>query len=241
MRKLWPIAILLALMTTACRIEANLDLVIEEDGSGTYTSEVGFDEEVQQALSVFGDTDELLGALDLGVPDASTSERIEGDMTYSVVTSEFADAGELTQIILENVEGDNPFDSFAIDVTEDGATVDASVRLPEGLAGTLGGAPDLGDALDASIAVKITMPGKIVSSNADRTIGDNQLVWDIGFTDTEVVIEAESTFKEDGFPFWIIILVILVAAALAGWWFWSKRQEQSAIASIEAAQAADSI
>ncbi len=237
MRKLWRIAILLALVTTACRIEANLDLVIEEDGSGTYTSEVGFDEEVQQALSVFGDTDELLGALDFGVPGASTSERVEGDMTYSVVTSPFSDASELTQIILDNVEGENPFDRFEIDVTDDGATVDALGRLPEGFAGALGAAPDLGETLDAAIAVKITMPGRIVSSNADRTVGDNQLVWDLGFSDTEVVIEAESTFKEDGFPFWIIILVILVAAALAGWWFWSKRQEQSAIASIEAAQA----
>ena len=157
-------------------------------------------------------------------------------MTYSVVTSQFSDASELTQIILENVESDNPFDRFAIEVTDDGAVVDALVRLPEGIAGTLGAAPDLSDTLDASISVKITMPGRIVSSNADRTIGDNQLVWDIGFTDTEVAIEAESTFKEDGFPFWIIILVILVAAALAGWWFWSKRQEQRAIASIEAAQ-----
>ncbi len=238
MRKLWPIAILLALVTTACRIEANLDLVIEEDGSGTYTSEVGFDDEVQQALSVFGDTDELLGALDLGVPGATTSERVDGDMTYSVVTSDFADASELTEIILENVENDNPFESFEIEVTDEGATVDASVQLPEGIAGTLGGAPDLADTLDASIAVKITMPGRIVSSNADRTVGDNQLVWDIGFADTEVIIQAESTFQEGGFPFWIIILVILVAAALAGWWFWSRRQEQAAIQSIEAAQAA---
>ena len=130
MHKLWRLAILLALITPSCRIEANLDLVIDEDGSGSYTSEVGFDEEIQQALSTFGDPEELLSALDFGVPGASTTERVEGDMTYSVVTSSFDDVSELTTIIQDSVDG-NPFEQFEIVVDEEGARVDASIELPD--------------------------------------------------------------------------------------------------------------
>ena len=234
MHKLWRLAILLALITASCRIEANLDLVIEADGSGSYTSEVGFDEEIQQALSAFGDPDELLSALDFGVPGASTSERGEGDMTYSVVTLSFDDASQLTTVIEDSVEG-NPFDRFTIMVDEDGARVDASFELPESFTSAVSEAGDLASSLDAAITVRVTMPGRVVSSNADRTIGNNELVWDIAFTETQVTIEAESTFKEDGFPFWIIILVLLVAAALVAWWLWSKRQQDAAVARIEAA------
>jgi hypothetical protein len=234
MHKLWRLAILVALITASCRIEANLDLAIEDDGSGTYTAEVGLDEELQQALAAIGDPDEILSALDFGVPDASTSERIEGDMTYSVVTATFDDASELTEMIREGVDG-NPFERFDITVDDEGARVDAAVQLPEGLTSTIAGAEDLPANLEAAVTIQIAMPGRVVSSNADRTIGTNELVWDIDFTDTEVVIEAESTFQEDGFPFWIIALVLLVAAALVAWWLWSKRQEETAIARIEAA------
>ena len=158
-------------------------------------------------------------------------------MTYSVVSSNFEDASELTAMIQDSVEG-NPFDRFTIDVNEDGANVNASIVLPESLTGAVSQAGDLSN-LDAAITVRITMPGRVVSSNADRTIGNNELVWDIAFTDTQITIEAESTFKEDGFPFWIIILVLLVAAALAAWWLWSKRRQDAAVARIEAAQEVD--
>ena len=238
MHKFWRLAILLALITASCRIEANLDLVIEEDGSGTYASEVGFDEEIQQAFAAFGDPDEFLSALDFGVPNSTTSERIDGDMTYSVVASSFEDASELATTIQDSVEG-NPFDRFEIAVDEDGAKVDAAIALPEAITGPLGEAGDLASQLDASITVKVTMPGRVITSNADRTIGTNELLWDIAFTDTEVIIQAESTFREDGFPFWIIILTALVAGALGAWWLWSKRQQDAAISRIEAAREAD--
>ena len=234
MPKLWRLALLLALVTAACRIEANLDLVINEDGSGTYTAEVGFDEEIQQAFATFGDPDEFLGALDFGVPGAQSSERVEGDMTYSVVTSDFEDANELTETIQANIE-ENPFDQFEIVVDDEGATVDALIQFPEALSSALNEAGSAVDQLDASITVNITMPGRVVSSNADQTIGDNQLVWNIAFTDSEVAITAEATFQEEGFPYWIIILIVLVAGALVAWWLWSRRQQDAAVARVEAA------
>jgi hypothetical protein len=50
-----------------------------------------------------------------------------------------------------------------------------------------------------------------------------------------VVITAESTFQEEGFPYWIIILIVLVAGALVAWWLWSRRQQDAAVARVEAA------
>lgn len=237
MHKLWRLAILIALITASCRIEANLDLVIDDDGSGTYTAEVGLDEELQQALAAFGDPDEILSTLDFGVPNATTSERVEGDMTYSVVSATFDDASELTEMIQEGVDG-NPFDRFEITVDDDGARVDAAIELPEAFTSAVADAGDLATTLDAAITIEIAMPGRVTSSNADRTIGTNELVWDVDFTDSEVVIEAQSTFQEDGFPIWIFFLVLLVAAALVAWWLWSRRQEEAAVARIEAADRA---
>lgn len=235
MHKIWRLAILLALITASCRIEVNLDLVLEEDGSGTYTSEVGYDEEIQQAVSGFIDIGEVLSAFDFGVPDATATERIDGDMTYSVVASTFSDAADLAAAIQTNLE-DNPFDRFQIDANEDGATVDLAIEIPADIANQLAEAGTIAETLDAAIVIRITMPGRVVSSNADRTIGENELIWDVDFTDTNVVVQAESTFVEDGFPFWIIILVLLVGAALGAWWYWSKRQQDAALASIEAAR-----
>ncbi len=235
MHKLWRIAILLALITSACRIEANVDLVIEEDGSGTYASEIGYDEELAEALGGFIDIGDALSSFEFGVPNSTTSERVEADMTYSVVSSSFDDANTLATQIQENLE-DNTFDRFDLSVDEEGATVDLALQIPEDIAGQLSQAGGLADTLNAEFQISVTMPGRIVSSNADRTV-DNQLIWEVDFTDPDVVITAESTFQEDSFPFWIIILLILVAAALAGWWFWSRRQQQDAVARIEAAQA----
>jgi hypothetical protein len=234
MHKLWRLAILIALITASCRIEANLDLAIEDDGSGTYTAEVGLDDELRQALAAFGDPDEILSTLDFGVPNASTSERVEGDMTYSVVTASFDDASELSEMIQEGVDG-NPFERFDITVDDEGATVNAAIQLPEALTSAVAEAEDLPSTLEAAVTIQLEMPGRVVSSNADRTIGTNELVWDIDLTDAEVLIEAQSTFQEDGFPFWIIVLVLLVAAALVAWWSWSKRQQEAAVARIDAA------
>lgn len=237
MHKLWRFGIVIALITTACRAEANLDLVIAEDGSGSYTSEVGLDEELREVLSTFGDPDELLSALDFGVPGANTSERVDGDMTFVVVTSDFDDVAELASTIRNSVEG-NPFERFEIIVDEDGARVDAAIEFPEQITGALQEAENFADQLEATITVRITLPGRIVSSNADATVGD-ELVWNVSLSEPEVVIQAESTLKENGFPLWIIVLLFLVGGVLAAWWLWSRRQEQAAIASIEAAQAAD--
>jgi hypothetical protein len=235
MHKIWRLAILLALITASCRIEVNLDLVLEEDGSGTYTSEVGYDDEIQQAASGFIDIGELLSAFDFGVPDAAATERIDGDMTYSVVASSFTDAADLANAIQTSI-AENPFERFQLEVTEEGATVDLAIQIPEDTANQLADASALAERLEAAIVIRVTMPGQVVSSNADRTIGDNELIWDIDFTDTNVVVQAESTFVEEGFPFWIIILVLLVAGALGAWWYWSKRQQDAAIARIEAAR-----
>jgi len=235
MHKIWRLAILLALITSACRIEVNLDLVLDEEGSGTYTSEVGYDEEIEQAASGFIDIGEVLSAFDFGVPDSAATERVNGDMTYSVVTASFSDAAELAQTIQTTID-ENPFDRFQIDVNDEGATVDLALEIPEDTANQLAGAEDLPGQLEAVITIRVTMPGRVTSSNADRTIGNNELIWDVDFTDPNVVIQAESTFVEDGFPFWIIILLMLVAGALAAWWFWSKHQQDAAIAQIEAAR-----
>ena len=51
MRKYLLIFAMLAIVLTACRIESNVNLDIEEDGSAVVLVEVGMDEEFREAMT----------------------------------------------------------------------------------------------------------------------------------------------------------------------------------------------
>ena len=237
MKKMRWLVLVLAVAASACRAEATVQFDLLEDGSGTYRSEVGIDDELRDTLTPLGDPSELLGSLDFGLPGTVVEERREGDMTFTTVSGRFSDVSEITDLI-GGADTQSLFSEFEMIVDEEGARVNALIVLPEQLT-RFADQAELFDADSSfSASIVIGLPGRITRSNATRSLGDNQLEWELSLTDTEIDIEAESTFNEDGFPWWIVIVALLAVVGLSGWWWWSQRQRRAMLDRLSAAEAA---
>lgn len=235
-RKYTLIFIVLALMLTACRIESNIGLDIEEDGSAILTAEIGFDDEFLALMGSQGGftEDDLLADLISGT-DGEFTERREGDMNYFAATTEIDD------LTTWDGEVDTAgFSSFDFSVDDDGARLDATLVSDD--TGDLGG--DFGfdpsaitdDFISANLIIR--MPGSVTSHNADE-VRDGALVWNLGLTgSTEVT--AESSFGGSDVPWLVILLIVALIAALVGAvvaLIVSRKNNERQIAAIQAAKA----
>ncbi len=213
MKKLMVLAALLAVLATACRAEVLMGLDVQEDGSGSMTMEVGVDEELQGLLEMGGGSpDDLLGDLSIDAPEgAETTQRTEGDMTYYGVKIDFADPAELEKFMTEG--GNDAFEEFALVVDDGGAELRARMNVPTQ---DLGDAPfDPSQITDEFFSAKfvVSLPGKVVESNADETLPDGRLVWDLPITGGEKEVFARSETGGGALTLlWIILGVILVIA-----------------------------
>ncbi len=206
MRKIWLLAVAAALLATACRIETNILIDLNANGSGSFSFEIGIDDEFRQLLDQQG---ESVGFDDFstgfaGLPGATASERQEGDMMFSIVTVDFADAAGFQEVIAAGGEEGAEFDVIW---TEDEVTITATVEATGGL-GDLGGAADdqggvgdfdLGGGLEGfagdffSGSVIVSMPGEVSSHNADRVLSNGRLQWDLTLDGSDVEIMAVSS------------------------------------------------
>lgn len=221
MAKLWRLAIIVALVTVACRAEANVVLDIDVDGSGTYTVELGLDRELQDLLAGFtGGEGGIIPGFDFGAlgldenPLDSVPSRVEGDMTYFGDSSTFASLDELKQLISSAAGDGNSFDAFDVTLADEKVTIAATAGAPGDLAGDIDIPISLDffeDALSASVI--IAMPGSVTSHNADEVLSDGSLKWDISLTEG-VDIQAVSDLSESSFPWGIVIVIVLLLVAL---------------------------
>ncbi|MGI9585107.1 MAG: hypothetical protein ACR2N7_05905, partial [Acidimicrobiia bacterium] len=209
MRRYVVLFALLALALTACRVESNVILDIEEDGSATVGAELGFDEEFQALIADSGAApDDLFNDLpDFGGDDVVTTERTEGDMTfYGVATS----VDDLSSFDISGVQAD-VFSSFDYQSDDDSAALNATISATD--LGEFGGG-DLpidpsqitDDFFSANVIVR--MPGTVTESNADSVLSDGALVWKIPFSGS-VDITASSSFGETSRS-WILLLLVVV-------------------------------
>lgn len=227
MRRLIALAALVALVTSACKIETNFGAVINPDGSGTIIFEFGMDDEAQGFLGDDPFEDQDLADL----PGARQSTERRGDMTFWVVT---ADVDDITDFQDEIVGGDSLLDSFSITITDSRVTVRGSASADD----AFGGGDDMFDAgmfEDVVTAnVRITMPGSIISHNADSQNG-NELTWRVPVTGGTLDIQAESdptgspASGGGGFPIWLIV-VLAAVVALAVVYFLNKKKAAPAAA-----------
>jgi hypothetical protein len=228
----------LALLLSACRIESNIILDINEDGSATVGVEVGFDEEIRDLMSQGGgDPSDLLSELpDLGGEDVEPIERVEGDMTFygaetSVENLETYDFGGL--------QGES-FSEFVYEFDDNSATLAATVDAT-GI-GDLGGddlpidpAQITADIFAARVV--ITMPGTVTEHNADEVSGDGTLIWNLPLAGSKDIF-ATSTFGSTT-PSWIwflvggILIVGIIAAVAAV--MTSRKDSEKAVAQAAAA------
>ncbi|MFQ5555452.1 MAG: hypothetical protein ACE5GC_08810 [Acidimicrobiia bacterium] len=234
MRRVWGLAALGAILLVGCRAETNVIVDIGEDGSGTYTVELGLDEELQQLLGAFtgGEGDGLIPGFDLDIPGLegnpleSLQSRVEGDMTYYANTEQFADPAELEQLIAAAGE-ENNFETFRLSIDGDLVTLEAKAGAPGQL---IEGAGDLPLSLDVieqafKASVIVGMPGTVKERNADEVLPDGRLRWEISLSEG-VDILAVSDLSEPGFPWWLVGVVV-AAAILLAFGLWASRRSST--------------
>ncbi|HSG79469.1 MAG TPA: hypothetical protein VLD62_07820 [Acidimicrobiia bacterium] len=240
MRRISALAMVLALVAVACRIETNVVADLNADGTGTVMFEVGFDEEAQGLFLADANP------FDQAPPGATTSEETRDGIRYFQFTSSFSNAEELTQLMLESDQA--PFESFSASFSENSVKIDARTGAEGGGffdEGDLEGfSPDqLEDSLAANIV--ITMPGKVISSTADSADGST-LSWSVPiFSGGTLAVQAESDPTQDadgggGFPAWLIAVTVVVVAAGAFLFMRSRKSAPAAAPSEEPEAAAPS-
>jgi hypothetical protein len=227
----------LALLLSACRIESNIILDINEDGSATVGAEVGFDEDMLDLVSQSGgDPEDLLSDLpSLDGEDVEPINRVEGDMTFFGFTTKVED---LSTYDFAGLQGET-FSEFIYEHDDSSATLTATVDAT--------GIGDFGDGelpigpseITAdlfSARVLVTMPGSVTEHNADEVTGDGTLVWNLPLSGS-VDIFATSTFGNTAPTwFWFVvggILIIGTGAAIAVVMM-SRKNSESAVAAAAA-------
>lgn len=221
-----PFFCLLALFLSACSF--NVTTVVESDGSGTWKTEIGFNAEDQALLSSFGmGASEVCqemqadGELPAGA-QISTEER-DGSI-WCVVEQSFATLAELRQL---HSEGDG-ITVNRLEILDDQFYYDLSLDMRDAEA-SLEEMQELGEfALD--FTWQLTVPGKVVSHNADAISG-NTLTWNLT-PGTIISLQAESNLSSgSGGSTWLILLlcclclVVMIGAGVGGFLFWRSRQK----------------
>ena len=240
MRRYVILFALLAVVLAACRVESNIILDINEDGSATVGAEVGFDDEFLALITESGGSPEdLFSDLPNFGDDVVTTERTEGDMTYFGVVGEVDDLSTL-EAGSENLEG---FESFSYTFDESSATLEAVIAAANtgDFGGEFGIDPSTITDEFFSANLIVTMPGTVTESNADVVRGDGSLVWNIPLTgEKQVFATSETGASATSWFIFVLVLVLLVmaiAAIVAV--VVSRRQSQKAVDAAVAAHAAE--
>ncbi|HEX4866103.1 MAG TPA: hypothetical protein VFV32_00600 [Acidimicrobiales bacterium] len=225
-------ALVLGLALSGCRLGIDVNVAVEEDGSGTVEVVVTLDPDAMARIG--GDLKPLMELDDL----IAAGWRVEGPTkdsdgsTRVRISHPFGTADEAASVFAQIAGEDGPFQDFAVTrktslaETNWGFTgrVDFSGGLAAfgdaGLAAELDGQPigqseqeiedQLGESLSRLIQVRVSarLPGD-VSSNA-TTKADNGAVWQVGFGDRTVDLRAEGTERR-----WSTILLGAVAVVCA--------------------------
>jgi hypothetical protein len=238
-RKLLAMAAALGLLLAACEAEINVRVELEADGSGTAAIEIGVDEEFRELIEASGESleDALLEGGDeiFSLPGAEQVTFTRGDLDYIAVSLPFDDINDLSSLAED--ASDNPLNDLDISIDEDRAVVTGSLDLGDD---TLGAA-DLGE-FDPGIIedvfafhIQVKMPGDVKESDADRTLEDGTLEWDIPLTGGVVTIEAVSDPNpSSGIPIWLIALIALAVVVVILLLIWAIRSNRGKATTDEA-------
>lgn len=235
MRKLLLVVAAVAILTTACRAEANFLLDVAEDGTGEVTAEVGIDDELMELMEgVGGGTDELFLQLPQGTDVVETRE---GDMTFFASSQSFSNTEELKEATALFEEADATFEDFTLVVEDGGAELNALVTTPDATE-TVEGLSGLGDiGLDEifTSSLLITLPGELTTSNADEVLSDGTLRWDIPIDGGTVDVMAVTESANSGIPWGLIIGIVVVLLLVAAAALWAQNRRKASEDAISSA------
>ncbi len=230
MRRMMLAAALLALVAVGCKAEVNVVVDLEADGSGTVEFLSGFDDEFIELVFQGSDpADAVFQDNDFAeLENAEFDSFEEGEFTYYRITVPFTDPQEVLQAAADDV----PINTFDVTVTDDEVRV--SAQTEEGVSDLVGGedlegfGPELlQDVL--SLHIRLRMPGEVTSHNADRTLDDGTLEWDIPLTGEGLDVQAVSdpNAGAGGVPLGLAIGGAAVLAVGAGVGVYLARRRRS--------------
>jgi hypothetical protein len=218
------LALALAVLNTGCRLQVDVNVDVAEDGSGEVEVVIGVDDDALDRIG--GD---LAAVLDVDALAADgwviDGPAVEGDgFTRVRIRHRFGSPRDAAEVFALIAPQDGPFQDFA--VTRERSTfetrvgfrgrVDFGAGVPSLDGSDLESIEDLearlGDSLSRLIQVRVSarLPGE-VTSNA-TTKADNGAVWQIGFGEGGVDLEATGTTSRVGTL--VAIGVAAVAAVL---------------------------
>ena len=208
--------IALALLLSACRIESNIILDINYDGSAQTSIEIGLDKEMFELFEQNGvDPGALFDELpDFGGGGLDFISRTDGDMTYTGVQTTIND---LATFSFDDFGG-SALSEFSYEYDESSSTVSAVVKAADIGNFGFGDLPVntsmiTGDIFSASVV--INMPGNVVEHNADEVGNDGSLIWRLPLTGTKEIY-ATSEFGGLSFSWiWFVVGGVLIIGAIA--------------------------
>jgi hypothetical protein len=243
------LAVLVLLVLAGCEVRTELNVTVEEDGSGQLELAVALDQDAMSRRPRLLDELDLSDLTDTGWEVTGPAEETDG-ATWIRARHDFGTPEELATLVEEVAGEDGPFRDFELSredaFTESRYRFDGTVDFTSG-AGALAEDAELAEALDAEpielleqrlgaaidemvqVQVAVRLPGS-VDSNA-LTQASNGAVWRPSVTDREVVeLRATGTVSRTERLVWLgvaavagfaLALYLLVRAAA---WRRSRRR-----------------
>ncbi|MDH3499013.1 MAG: hypothetical protein OEM97_02730 [Acidimicrobiia bacterium] len=231
LRRITPLLIAFALLTAACQIRVDSMIEVNEDETGTFGIEIGFDEEFRQLAEDQG------GTLDLsttdGLPSGWRSEAFaSGEFEGTRISTDFTSFADLDTKLhqLEEAGSDGEaapnalFNDLNLRREGDTFTFEAQLeQVDESFSDMAGGDAAL-DGIDPAAFLEslfqvrflVTLPGTVGDHNADEVDGDT-LIWSIGLDGQSRTLSASSTVGGSGLAGLLPVLgAAVVVLLLAG-------------------------
>ena len=240
----WCVAVMAALVLSACQVQISTDISVAENGSGTVTVAVAADGETLRAAPELVDSLQLGDLEEAGWSTTVQNPTADGGATVTLV-HEFSSPDEATGLLTELSGTSGPLRDVVLvrTGTTNNSTfaLTGTAGLPDGTSGfadsealvALGGAPfmttlesrDVGLADTLAIAVQLTLPGEPVNTNGETTPrAADDLVstfrWQVPVDGSEISLAATTRNRDVSamIATWIargVFAIMILAAALA--------------------------
>lgn len=226
---------LFALLLSGCTMRAWFDIDVSEDGSGTFEVTMAFDEEFQALMEQ--ETDEEIDWTDPesweetegsgfspgDFPEGAeirpyTEDDFEG-FTVSVPFDSLEEFDEMVGEMQEDSEDAFPFQITSTDgrfeLTTEGEIFESADDELSGEDTDMIPEEMLSNLFD--IQVRASLPGELISHNADEVTEDGTLVWRVDpLADEQASPQAVTEVSQGSWLIWVLIgAAVVVAAAIA--------------------------
>jgi hypothetical protein len=224
-----------ALLLSGCTMRTWFDINVEEDGSGTFEVTMAFDEEFQALMEQESEEEidwtdpesweetEGSGFSPGDFPEgAEIRPYTEDDFEGFTVTVPFDSLEEFEEMVGEMQEGSEDAFPFRVTATDGRFELTTEGEIFEAADEELSGedmdmVPEEMLTSLFDIQVRASLPGELVSHNADEVTDDGTLVWRVDpLAEREETPQAVSEVSQGPWLIWILIgAVVVVAAAIA--------------------------